>query len=181
MCYLLLNKDIVWLSFRCERNEYLEVTAQEEVWYTEKRPFGYTNLTDFLERRKAPKHRAHIAELLKQYGCQELDGYLDVTHALSLNDTFWVKRVDSPLKWREVSLYRNPFNEVISEAALMVLRAAPPFPPPRRSSAQMVSMPSVGYGRTTPFGSTRPAASLAWSHFQNIWLLSWQPVSVRMP
>ena len=79
MCYLLLNKDIVWLSFRCERNEYLEVTAQEEVWYTEKRPFGYTNLTDFLERRKAPKHRAHIAELLKQYGCQELDGYLDVT------------------------------------------------------------------------------------------------------
>ena len=116
MRYLLLNKDIVWLEFRCERNEYLEVTAQEEVWYTEKRPFGYTNLTDFLERRKAPKHRAHIAELLRQYGCQELDGYLDVTHALSLNDTLWVKRVDSPLKWREVSLYRNPFNEVIFTA-----------------------------------------------------------------
>ena len=55
--------------------------------------------------------------VLKQYGCQELDGYLDVTHALSLNDTFWVKRVDSPLKWSEVSFYRNPFNEVISEAA----------------------------------------------------------------
>lgn len=117
MRYLLLNKDAVWLEFRCKRNEYLEVTAQEEVWHTGQRPFGYTNLTDFLERRKAPKHRAHIAELLRQYGCQELDGYLDVTHALSLNDTFWVKRVDSPLKWEEVSLYRNPFNEVISEAA----------------------------------------------------------------
>ena len=117
MRYLLLNKDTVWLEFRCERNEYLEVTAREEVWHTGQRPFGYTNLTDFLERRKAPKHRAHIAELLRQYGCQELDGYLDVTHALSLNDTFWVKRVDSPLKWEEVSLYRNPFNEVISEAA----------------------------------------------------------------
>ena len=76
MRYLLLNKDIVWLEFRCQRNEYLEVTAQEEVWHTEMRPFGYTNLTDFLERRKAPKHRAHIAELLRQYGCQELDGYL---------------------------------------------------------------------------------------------------------
>ena len=107
MRYLLLNKDIVWLEFRCERNEYLEVTAREEVWHTDQRPFGYTNLTDFLERRKAPKHRAHIAELLKQYGCQELDGYLDVTHALSLNDTFWVKRVDSPLKWSEVRLSHN--------------------------------------------------------------------------
>ena len=117
MRYLLLNKNAVWLEFRCERNEYLEVTAQEEVWHTGQRPFGYTNLTDFLERRKAPKHRAHIAELLRQYGCQELDGYLDVTHALSLNDTFWVKRADSPLKWNDVSLYRNPFNEVISEAA----------------------------------------------------------------
>ena len=117
MRYLLLNKDAVWLEFRCERNEYLEVTAQEEVWHTGQRPFGYTNLTDFLERRKAPKHRVHIAELLRQYGCQELDGYLDVTHALSLDDTFWVKRVDSSLKWEEVSLYRNPFNEVISEAA----------------------------------------------------------------
>lgn len=117
MRYLLLNKDVVWLEFRCQRNQYLEVTAQEEVWHTEMRPFGYTNLTDFLERRKAPKHRAHIAELLRQYGCQELDGYLDVTHALSLNDTFWVKRADSSLKWNEVSLYCNPFDEVISQAA----------------------------------------------------------------
>ena len=49
MRYLLLNKDAVWLEFRCERNEYLEVTAQEEVWHTGQRPFGYTNLTDFLE------------------------------------------------------------------------------------------------------------------------------------
>ena len=29
MRYLLLNKDIVWLEFRCERNEYLEVTARK--------------------------------------------------------------------------------------------------------------------------------------------------------
>ena len=117
MQYFLLNKDSVWLKFHCEQNEYLETTALEDVWYTEQRPFGYRNLTDFLEQRKAPKHRAHIAELLKEYGCETLDGYLSVTHALSLNDTFWVKSADSPLTWAEVSLYRNPFNAVISEAA----------------------------------------------------------------
>ena len=83
------------MDFRCERNEYLEVTAQEEVWYTGQRPFGYTNLTDFLERRKAPKHRAHIAELLCQCGCQELDGYLDVTHALSLSRSELLKKSGS--------------------------------------------------------------------------------------
>lgn len=117
MQYLFLNKDSVWLEFHCEQNEYLETTAQEDVRHTELRPFGYANLTDFLEQRKAPKHRAHIAELLKEYGCDTLEGYLNVTHALSLNDTFWVKPVDSGLQWKDVSLYRNPFNEIISEAA----------------------------------------------------------------
>lgn len=117
MRYLLLNRDSVWLEFHCTQNEYLETTAQEDVWHTTLRPFGYGNLTDFLERRKAPKHRAHIAELLREYGCETLEGYLDVAHALSLNDTFWVKRADSALCWADVSLYRNPFNAVISEAA----------------------------------------------------------------
>ncbi|MGN0661538.1 MAG: HipA protein [Faecalibacterium sp.] len=117
MDYLLMNKDTVWLEFSCERDEYDEVIAEEHAWHTKLRPFGYYNLTDFLERRKAPKHRAHIAALLKEYGCEQLDGYLDVTHALSLNDTFWVKPVGSSLLWDDVSLYRNPFNEVISEAA----------------------------------------------------------------
>ena len=117
MHYLLLNKDSVWLEFYCKQNEYLETTAQEIAWHTGQRPFGYTNLTDFLERRKAPKYRAHIAELLKEYDCDTLEGYLRVTHALSLNDTFWVKQTDSDLRWNDVSLYRNPFNEVISQAA----------------------------------------------------------------
>ena len=117
MRYLLLNKDIVWLEFRCERNEYLEVTAQEEVWYTEKRPFWLYQFDRFSGTPESAQASSPHCRAAPQYGCQELDGYLDVTHALSLNDTFWVKRVDSPLKWREVSLYRNPFNEVISEAA----------------------------------------------------------------
>ena len=117
MHYLLLNKDTVWLAFHCETNEYMETAAQEDVWYTAQRPFGYTNLTDFLERRKAPKHRAHIAALLKEYGCDTLEGYLNVTHALSLNDTFWVKPEASGLCWADVSLYRNPFDELVSAAA----------------------------------------------------------------
>ena len=33
MRYLLLNKDAVWLEFRCERNEYLEVLKKQAVLY----------------------------------------------------------------------------------------------------------------------------------------------------
>ena len=46
-----------------------------------------------------------------------MEGFLRVTHALSLNDTFGVKGTESPLNWKKVSLYRNEFNEVISRAA----------------------------------------------------------------
>ena len=115
--YVLMNKDIPVLSFLCERNEFDEPTFQELVWYVAYRPIGYKSLTGFLERRKAPKHREHIQRLLERYGCDDLEGFLNVTHALSLNDTFWVKRQDSDLRWDQVSLYQNEFDQLISEAA----------------------------------------------------------------
>ena len=117
MPYLFMNQDVPWLEFSCVRDEFDEVTAVEERGYTHLRPLGYRSLTGFLERRRAPKHRAHVDQLLLEYGCQSLDGYLDVAHALSLNDTFWVKSVRSSLTWDQVSLYRNPFNAVISHTA----------------------------------------------------------------
>lgn len=115
--YVLLNKDTPLLTFTCTRTEFDEPEFTEREWLSDLRPIGYQNLEGFLERRKAPKHRKHIEALLERYGCADLEGFLQVTHALSLNDTFWVKLADSTAKWADVSLYRNEFNELISEAA----------------------------------------------------------------
>lgn len=117
MNYILMNKDFAWLSFSSRRNEFDEVECSEHEWYTELRPWGYHNLTDYLTGRQAPKHRKHIAELLERYNCNDLEGFLNVTHALSLNDTFWVKPETSLLKWDDVSLYRNEFDELVAAAA----------------------------------------------------------------
>lgn len=117
MRYLLLNKDKPLLLFSCSLDELGYTEAAEIKWYTDVRPYGYEDLASFLEGRKAPKHRKHIEKLLTQYGCDELEGFLRVTHALSLNDTFWVKEEGSSLNWPEVSLFQNPFNELISMAA----------------------------------------------------------------
>lgn len=115
--YMLLNKDTCMLRFFCTRNEFEEPEFHEEIWLTEHRPIGYSALTAFLERRKAPKHRRHIQALLERFGCDDLEGFLKVTHALSLNDTFWVREVGSTLTWDDVSLFRNEFDQLISEAA----------------------------------------------------------------
>ena len=115
--YILLNKDVPMLEFHCQRNEFDEPEFFEDHWNTTLRPIGYWSLTIFLEQRKAPKHRKHIQQLLEQYGCDDPEGFLRVTHALSLNDTFWVREADAALCWEDVSLYTNPFSEIISEAA----------------------------------------------------------------
>ena len=115
--YILLNKDLPMLAFHCRRNEFDEPEFFEDCWHTDLRPIGYRSLETFLDHRKAPKHRKHIRQLLEQYGCDDLEGFLRVTHALSLNDTFWVRETGAVRSWREVSLYTNPFSEIISEAA----------------------------------------------------------------
>lgn len=50
-------------------------------------------------------------------GCDTIRGYMDIIHALSLTDTFWVKPINSDLTWRSVSLFTNEFNESVAKIA----------------------------------------------------------------
>ena len=115
--YILMNKDRPLLKFTCSRDEFDEPVFQEENWLADIRPHGFTSIAAFLERRKAPKHREHIHDLLVRYGCTDIEGFVRVTHAASLNDTLWVKEAGTNICWDEVSLYSNDFNELISRAA----------------------------------------------------------------
>ena len=115
--YILMNKDVPLLEFRCQRNEFDEPEFFEGQWLIASRPIGYRNLVAFLKQRRSPKHRKHIKQLLEQYGCDDLEGFLHTTHALSANDTFWVREADSPLTWKDVSLYTGQFSEIVSESA----------------------------------------------------------------
>lgn len=115
--YQLMNKDDIILEFSCERDEFDEPVFSEDSWLSDIKPIGFTEISSFLERRKAPKHREHIQELLIKYGCNDIEGFIKVTHAASLNDTFWVRESDSSVVWNDISLFRNDFNELISIAA----------------------------------------------------------------
>lgn len=121
--YLLMNKDTPLLAFSCRKNEFDEAELRVGQWLSDLCPIGLpaevspTELASYLERRKAPKHRQHIQELLRKFGCEDLEGFLRITHALSLNDVIWVKESGSNLAWADVSLYENEFDQLISEAA----------------------------------------------------------------
>ena len=111
--YYLLNKDQIIAKFSVDpllsepviEDQYVEL------------PSWYGKLDTFITNRRAPKHRENIKKLLELSGCDTLEGFLNISHALSLVDTFWVKPVDSALEWKDVSLYTHPFNEVIAKTA----------------------------------------------------------------
>lgn len=115
--YQLMNKDNIVLEFSCVRDEFDEPVFSEDMWKSDIEPIGFTNISSFLERRKAPKHREHIHELLIKYGCDDIEGFIRATHAATLNDTFWVREEGASLMWKDISLYQNDFNELISIAA----------------------------------------------------------------
>lgn len=111
--YYLMNKDVPVLRFNVDpRIQAINILEEYS-----KLPYWITNPRLFIRNRRAPKHRENLEKLLTMSGCDTLQGFLDITHALSLVDTFWVKLTDSKLDWRSVSLYTNPFNEVVAKTA----------------------------------------------------------------
>lgn len=78
----------------------------------------FGDISSFIRNRRVPKGRENIGSLLRASGCDTLQGFLDVSYALSLVDTFWVKSADSKLAWDDVSLYNHVFNENVATAAL---------------------------------------------------------------
>lgn len=111
--YLLMNKDEKIASFHVDSLTDSIIIDEK---YTEL-PFWIADLEEFIANRRAPKNRENIEMLLKESGCDTIQGYLDITHALSLIDTFWVRPTDSKLSWSNVSLYTHPFNETIAKTA----------------------------------------------------------------
>lgn len=113
--FYLLNKDNLLARFHITGEGPLETIKIDE--QLSEMPQWISNLGEFIENRRAPKKRENIAKLLEMSGCHTLYGWLSITHALSLIDTYWVKPVDSELTWEKVSLYTHEFNEVVAKTA----------------------------------------------------------------
>lgn len=115
--YILMNKDKPVASAMMEQESIGSDLRIEKV--LGKLPIGLDEhtLTQWLENRKASKHNHHLRALMQECHCDTLDGFIRVTHAASINDTFWIKQADKPMSWQQVSLYRNDFDKSISRLA----------------------------------------------------------------
>ena len=114
--YFLMNKDRQVASFTIETSdlgEKISIIKQN----IPAMPIGFDNMAEWISRRKASKHNRHLRELMTRCGCNTAEGFIRVTHAASINDTFWIKSAEEDVQWDNISLYKNEFNETISKLA----------------------------------------------------------------
>lgn len=78
-------------------------------------PFWCENIDSWVADRSAAKHRSHVNKILELCGGKTKSGFIALTHCLSLTDTLWVKSERENVSWKDVNLYENRFDEVISK------------------------------------------------------------------
>lgn len=115
--YQLMNKDTVIATF-----DFGKVFNQDAVVCLDvigELPFRCTkNVFElWLGSRYAAKHRSHLAGYLNDLKADTLRGFIDLTHSVSINDTYWVKKDTETVSWKDVSLFDNDFDEVVQHLA----------------------------------------------------------------
>ena len=117
--YILKNKDKALLAFSVELDDFSQYNCVELERYVPDAlmPPSFVSITEWLENRNYAKHKTHLQRWLREWQIDNIKGFIDITHALGLNDTLWVCSADSSLKWDNVSLYRNDFTDVAAKTA----------------------------------------------------------------
>jgi len=116
--YYIMNKDRIIAEFDYIKNE-LGTAVPQLVSGSLPKIYSDIKLKSWLETRRSAKHRAEIARLLRNLGMTDLKSFIDVSLGLTLTDTLWVKEEHSDSKWKNVNLYDNEFNEIVSQNAFM--------------------------------------------------------------
>ena len=113
MLYQLMNKNTVVATYKEEKRiddfRYTEIERIDPYL-----PYGFIDINDWIDGRAIAKHRTSIEKLMRELGLTTRHDFVGMIRCLSLTDTFWMKREDEALTWDDVSLYRNPFDDVIA-------------------------------------------------------------------
>lgn len=113
--YFLMNKDNIVASFSAQPELGGIRLIEAERFGT--MPLGYKSIDTWIANRNAAKHNKYLRALINQLGGNKLEHFISLTHATSINDTFWIKESNEQLTWKDVSLYTNEFSDVISKLA----------------------------------------------------------------
>ncbi|WP_395002490.1 HipA domain-containing protein [uncultured Helicobacter sp.] len=135
MEYVLKNKDKEVLRFSVEEVEAFvagsdnnitrkkEVLRDIEIIHKDLLPINLdtfdiaNSLQNWINKRKVPSNREFVEKIVATYEHQKLMGYVDISLALSLNDSYWIVPTDKAYQWKDYNLYHNEFSEALELVA----------------------------------------------------------------
>ena len=113
LIYTLINKETPLCDFIIEGEGELELCKVIKEYNS--RPFWCDDIDSWCANRSSAKHRSHVNKILEMCGGKTKSGFIALTHCLSLTDTLWVKSNHEDVSWKQVNLYENNFDEVVSK------------------------------------------------------------------
>lgn len=111
--YTLINKETPLCDFIIEGQGELELCKVVKEY--QPLPFWVNDIDSWVANRSSAKHRVHVNKILDMCGGKTKSGFIALTHCLSLTDTLWVKSENENFTWKQINLYENKFDEVISK------------------------------------------------------------------
>lgn len=114
--YYLMNKNEKIIEFDVQEKLGGEICSEIQS-FSKIRPIGFSDIHTWIIQRDYAKHKEHLKRWLHEWGIDTIQGFINVTHCLGLNDAFWVKSINSSLIWDEINLYQNPFDDVAQHTA----------------------------------------------------------------
>ena len=111
------NKRITALDFS---DDGVLLRYSSEITDPELAPLEYRASKDHIARwwraRQIPLSQGRVEEMLRQRGLAAPGEFLIRNLGLSLTDYYWMKPVDSALRWADVNLYDNDFRENLMQS-----------------------------------------------------------------
>lgn len=114
--YVLMHKDIPVLegNYSTESHQFTEIT---EVLNWKHLPIGVRKndtaslkrLNYWYMRRSIPGYRVGLAQLLNKLSVSHPMELVEYTHAVSVSDTYWLKKENEDISWETVSFFHHSF------------------------------------------------------------------------
>lgn len=117
--FSIMNKDVKILDFGIKRDSYTLNFSIIKVYNERQVPISikskFSDLRTWIESRYILAYRKDTLNFFKNIGIDNVEDFISITKCVSLNDTYWVKPMNSRLSWKAVSPYTNPINKNISD------------------------------------------------------------------
>jgi hypothetical protein len=117
--FCLMNSEIEVLSFVHDRTDIGDVYSDVNIFSPKQLPIRLRKIhsgdavENWINRRSIPVNRHHMEAVLGALNLKRPFDLMRYSHALSLNDTFWIKKEDEDVAFSSINLYDNKFDEAL--------------------------------------------------------------------